>query len=52
MAQGRAAWLLLVIPVAWCLVSAVTLYAMGSPQALIPLAAAGLAVAARGGSNR
>jgi hypothetical protein len=52
MAQGRAAWLLLVIPVAWCLVSAVTLYAMGSPQALIPLAAAGLAVAARGSSDR
>ena len=52
MAQGRTAWLLLVIPVAWCLVSAVTLYAMGSPQALIPLAAAGLAVAARGSSDR
>jgi hypothetical protein len=52
MAQGRTAWLLLVIPVAWCLVSAVTLYAMGSLQALIPLAAAGLAVAARGSSDR
>ena len=47
MAQGRAAWLLLAIPVLWCLVSALTLHAMGAPQAIVPLAAAVLATAAR-----
>ncbi len=46
MAQGRFAWLLLVIPILWCMVSALTLYAMGAPEALIPLAAALLAMAA------
>ena len=47
MAQGRASWLLLVIPVLWCLASALTLYAMGTPQAIVPLSAAVLATAAR-----
>ena len=39
-------WPLLAIPVLWCIVSALTLYALAAPQAVIPLAAAGLAVAA------
>jgi hypothetical protein len=48
MARGQAAWPLLAVPVLWCLVSAITLYAMGAPEAVIPIAAAALAVAARG----
>lgn len=47
LASGGAAWPLLVVPLAWCALSGATLYAMGSPEAWIPLAAAGLAVAAR-----
>ena len=47
-------WLLLlgrpaalwVVPLLWCAISAATLATMGSVQALVPLAAAGLAVAA------
>ena len=46
MRRGAAAWLLLVIPILWCVVSTLTLYAMAAPEALIPLAAAGLAIAA------
>jgi len=46
MAQGRFAWLLLVIPILWCMGSALTLYAMAAPEALIPLAAALLAITA------
>lgn len=34
------------IPVAWCLLSAMTLYELGERQFLVPLAAAGLAVIA------
>jgi hypothetical protein len=44
---GAMASLLLVVPLAWCVVSWATLHAMGSPEGWIPLAAAGLAVAAR-----
>lgn len=44
---GRAVWLLLVVPLVWCLVSWATLHAMASPDGWIRLAAAGLAVAAR-----
>jgi hypothetical protein len=47
MAQARIAWLLLVIPVLWLIASSLTLYAMGASQAVIPLAAAMLAIAAR-----
>jgi hypothetical protein len=47
MAPGWIASLLLFIPVLWCLASAATLYAMGAPEALVPLAAAMLAMAAR-----
>jgi hypothetical protein len=52
MAQGRAAGLMMVIPVLWCLVSAVTLYAMGAPEAYVPLAAAVIAITARMGFGR
>jgi hypothetical protein len=52
MAQGRAAWPLMIIPVLWCLASALTLYAIGAPEALVPLFAALLAVAARTGLDR
>ena len=34
-------------PLAWCLVSWATLRAMGAPEAWVPLAAAGIAIAAR-----
>jgi hypothetical protein len=36
----RIAWWLLPIPLAWCVISAATLWTMGSPDALVPLAAA------------
>lgn len=53
-AIGTLGWLLLlgrpaalwVVPLLWCAISATTLATMGSAQALVPLAAAGLAVAA------
>jgi hypothetical protein len=48
MTAGRArAWLLLIVPLAWCFVSWATLYTMGSPEAWIPLISAGLAAAAQ-----
>lgn len=45
LAEGRGRGVLLVIPVLWCLLSAATLWTMGSPDAWVPLAAAVLAVA-------
>ena len=42
-----AAWLLLAVPVAWCLASWATLHTMGAWAGWIPLAAVGLALAAR-----
>jgi hypothetical protein len=36
----RIAWWLLPIPLVWCTISAATLWTMGSPDALVPLAAA------------
>lgn len=45
--QGPAAWLLLLVPLAWCLVSSTTLLTMGAPEGFVPLIAAGLAFAAR-----
>lgn len=39
-AAGRAVWLLLVIPLLWCAVSSLTLWAMASPDALVVPAAA------------
>jgi hypothetical protein len=47
-AGARMEWLLLVVPLAWCALSWATLYAMGEPEAWIMVAAAVLAVAARG----
>ena len=40
-------WPLLVVPLAWCLVSGATLYALRTPEAWIPLLSAGVAVASR-----
>ena len=51
LAGGRPAWVLFPIPVAWCLISGATLWAMdASDSAIVPLAAllaVGLAVASR-----
>jgi Family of unknown function (DUF6064) len=45
MASGNvAAWLCLVVPLAWCLVSWATLYTMGAPEAWIPVLAGALAI--------
>lgn len=46
MATGRVLWVMLLVPLAWSLVSWATLYAMAAPEGWIPLAAAGLAVLA------
>jgi Family of unknown function (DUF6064) len=46
LARGRAAILLLPVPLIWCLVSATTLWAMEAREAWIPAAAGVLAVAA------
>jgi hypothetical protein len=40
-------WPLLVVPLAWCLVSGATLYALRTPEAWISLLSAGVAVASR-----
>lgn len=45
--RGAASALLLVVPLAWCIVSALTLGTMGAPEGWIPLAAVVVAVAAR-----
>ncbi len=48
MAKGGAAvWLLLAVPLAWCAVSAATLYTMSAWEAWIPVVAIALALAAR-----
>jgi hypothetical protein len=43
---GALSWALMVVPLAWCIVSWATLRAMGAPEAWIPLAAAGIATIA------
>jgi hypothetical protein len=52
LAEGRPQWGLLAVPFLWCLVSGATLLAMGSPEALILVPAALLAVAASAWSRR
>ena len=47
MQGGTVAWMLLVVPLAWCLVSWATLHAIGAPDGWLRLAAAGLAIASR-----
>ena len=47
MMSGGAAWALMAVPLGWCVVTWATLRTMGAPEAWIPLAAAGIAVAAR-----
>ncbi|HET6779298.1 MAG TPA: DUF6064 family protein [Gemmatimonadales bacterium] len=34
--EGRARWGLLAVPLIWCLVSGLTLWTMGSPEAILP----------------
>lgn len=43
-ATGGARWLLLVVPVLWCLVSGMTLWGLGAPDALVPPGMAVLAL--------
>ena len=43
-ASNRTPWWLTIVPVVWCFVSGVTLWAMGSPEAWLPPAAALLSV--------
>jgi hypothetical protein len=52
LAEGPPQWGLLAVPVLWCLVSAATLLAMGSPEASALLPAALLAVVAAAWSRR
>jgi hypothetical protein len=47
LAEGRTRWELLAVPLFWCLLSALTLWAMGSPEAmLVALAAVTITLAA------
>jgi hypothetical protein len=39
-ADGRARWLLMIVPCLWCAISAMTLWLLGSPGFIVPLAAA------------
>lgn len=50
--QGRAAWILCAIPAAWCLASALTLFALGSEAYWIPLGAAVVGILACGMRHR
>lgn len=43
-ANGRVLWELLAIPLTWCAISTATLWVMGSPDALVPVLAACLAL--------
>lgn len=44
---GAVTWALMAVPLAWCIVSWLTLRTMGAPEAWVLLAAAGFAVGAR-----
>lgn len=52
LAEGPPRWELLVVPILWCLGSGVTLWAMGSPEALILLPAGLLVIVAAIWSQR
>ena len=43
-ADGSVRWRLMVVPLLWCAISGATLWAMGSPEALVMLGVLGLAV--------
>jgi len=45
LARGRIKWLLLVVPMLWCLFTVLTLWAMRSPEAIVVAGAALLALA-------
>ena len=49
---GRVRWELLAVPLLWCLVSGLTLWAMGSPEALLPPAVALIVIVAAGLKDR
>jgi Family of unknown function (DUF6064) len=48
LAAERTRWELIVVPLIWCAISGATLWAMGSPDALLPAAAALLTLALAG----
>jgi hypothetical protein len=50
--RGRGRWAAMVVPVLWCLTTALTQLAMNSPDFGIPLVAAGVAVGAAVAQNR
>jgi hypothetical protein len=50
--DGRARWELLAVPLLWCLVSGLTLWAMGSAEALLPPAVALIVIVAAALKNR
>ena len=52
LADGPPRWVLLAMPVLWCIVSGATLLAMGSPEAMVLLPAAFLAVGTSGWRGR
>jgi hypothetical protein len=46
LAEGRSAWVLLFVPIAWCLMSGATLWALGSPEAWLLLSIPALCLTA------
>jgi hypothetical protein len=50
--EGRRRWELLIIPILWCAISGATLWAMGSPEVLVPPVAALLALGATSAARR
>jgi hypothetical protein len=51
LAEGRSTWMLLIVPIAWCLMSGATLWALGSPEAWLLLLLPPLSVMALAGSR-
>lgn len=52
LAASRPHWILLALPVLWCVITALTLWTMEQPEAVIPLTAAILAVAGMAWKSR
>jgi hypothetical protein len=51
LAAGRPRWELLVIPILWCSIAGATLWAMGSPEAPVPLLTALVVLVASAGAQ-
>jgi hypothetical protein len=51
-ADGRALWGLLMIPLIWCAISGATLWVMGSPEVFVPVLAGSLALVTMIGRGR